>query len=196
MSAIDELKGKTVLIVDDDAELAETIKEQLEDIGMIVVGSAGDAKSALRLVAETDPALLVLDIKLPDMDGIELAGIINATEPRPILLLSAYSDSEYIRRARKSGVITYLVKPVTIENMVPSIVLAMDRFREMASLKATVDDMKENISNVEMIDEARKTLSRTMGVPEREAYEEIRNRSRRENRPIAEIAKSIVAHHG
>ena len=193
MTKVDnDLIGKSVLVVDDDEELAETISEQLQDIGLDVVGVANDGNTALKLVDELDPSLIILDIKMPDMDGIEVARRINESEPRPILFLSAYSDTDSIRRAKDTGVFTYLVKPVRVENLIPSIVLTLDRFREMISLKAAVDDMRESISNTDMMEKARSIIMRMKNVTEHEAFTEIKARSHEENKPLADVAADIV----
>jgi two-component system, response regulator PdtaR len=188
-----ELKDTSVLVVDDNLDFAETLKEQLEVIGMNVVGVAHNGTQALRMTEDLDPALVILDIIMePDMDGIEVATRINAIEPRPIIFLSAFSEPKYIERASVAGVFTYLVKPITIEKMVPSIVLTLDRFREMISLKATVDDMKENLSNRKMIEQAKGMLMDKKGITESEAYAAIRKKSQDENKPMVDIAQAIV----
>jgi two-component system, response regulator PdtaR len=188
-----ELKGTTVLVVDDNLDFAETLKEQLEMIGMKVVGVANDGFQAIRLTEELDPTLVILDIQMePGMDGIEVAMKINAIEPRPIIFLSAYSQPQYIERASLAGVFTYLVKPITIDKMVPSIVLTLDRFREMVSLKATVDDMKETLANRKLIEQAKGLLIEKKCMTESEAYSAIRAKSQKENKPMADIAQAII----
>lgn len=188
-----QLEGKTVLVVDDDADHAILVKEQLESVGMSVVGVAHDGPRALEMIDDLDPSLVILDIVMPDMDGIEVARVINEKEPRPILFLSAYSDMEYIEKAKETNVLTYMVKPVKIEEMVPSIILTIDRFREVSALRATVDDMRESIINQEIIEEAKKQLMSESGMSESEAYSTIRKRSRAENRPMVDVAHSVVA---
>ncbi|HOO55623.1 MAG TPA: response regulator [bacterium] len=189
---VKELEGTTVLVVDDDKDLADMLKEQLEVIGMKVVGVAYSGQEALDLTLTTDPALVILDIKMDDMDGIEVAQRINAIEPRPIMFLSAFSQPNYIERAKSTGVFTYLVKPITIEKIIPSIVLTMDRFREMISLKATVDDMRETIENRNAIEKAKVILVNKKNLTEEDAYSSIRRKSQEENKPMADIARAIV----
>ncbi|MFA6450767.1 MAG: response regulator [bacterium] len=188
-----EIKGTTVLVVDDEVDVAETLKDQLEHIGMKVVGVASNGVQAIQMTEELDPTLVILDIKMdPGMDGIEVAMKLNAIEPRPIIFLSAYSRPEYIERASLAGVFTYLVKPVTIDKIVPSIVLTLDRFREMIALKATVDDMKESLANRKVIEHAKGLLMQKKGMSENEAYAAIRTKSQEENKPMADIAQAII----
>ncbi len=188
-----QLEGKTALVVDDDVDHAVLVKEQLESVGMLVSGIAHDGPTALEMIEALDPSIVILDIVMPDMDGIEVARRINDREPRPILFLSAYSDIEYIEKAMATNVLTYLVKPVKIEEMVPSIILTMDRFREVSALRAAVDDMRENIINREIIDKAKKLLMAENDMSENEAYSTIRKRSREENKPIVDVAHTVVA---
>lgn len=162
-------------------------------MGIEVAGIAHDGPTAIDMIEALDPSIVILDIVMPGMDGIEVARRINEDEPRPILFLSAYSDMEYIEKAKATNVLTYLVKPVRIEEMVPSIILTMDRFREVSALRAAVDDMRENIVNQEVIDKAKKLLMTENGISENEAYSTIRKRSREENKPIADVAHSVVA---
>jgi two-component system, response regulator PdtaR len=187
-----ELKGKKILIVDDDPAVVETLKEQLETAGINVVVTAATGAEALKLTEAHDPSLIIMDIQLPDMDGIDLARKINEIEPRPIMLLSGYANSDYIDRAKDAGIITYIVKPVTMKELLPSIVLTMHRFREMMSLKATVDDMKETLANRKIIEQAKGLLMERKSLSEREAFSLIRKMSQEQNKPMAEIARTLV----
>lgn len=188
-----ELKNKTVVVVDDDKDLADSLKDQLESVGMSVVGVANDGKTGLDMIDSLDPSLVILDIKMPGMDGIEVASVIQQKEPRPILFLSAYSDISFVRRAAKTGVFTYLVKPVSIESLLPSIVLTMNRFKEMIVLKATVDSMQEDVINSEVVDTASKILMKKHNISSQQAWETIQRRSIDENKPVASIADTIVS---
>ena len=189
-----DLEGKRILIVEDDPPQAETLKEQLESLGIEVVGIATNARQALAFAEELDPALVIMDICLKEgePDGIEVARLINDQEPRPILLLSGFTDGEYIERAKVSGVITYLVKPVSIKELLPSIVLTIDRFREMITLKATVDDMKETLANRKIIEQAKGLLMEKKKLTERDAFKALRRKSQEQNKPMAEIARTLV----
>jgi len=188
------LEGKRILIVDDDDGYVVELQSELETVGIDVVGIARNSQEALSLTQQLDPALVIMDIQLPDSetDGIELAKLINDQEPRPILLLSGYSDGEYIERAKTSGVITYLVKPVKIKELLPSIVLTIDRFREMVTLKATVDDMRETLANRKVIEQAKGLLMEKKKLTEREAFTTLRKKSQEQNKPMAEIARTLV----
>lgn len=188
-----ELENRTVIVVDDDVDLAESVKDQLESVGMKVVGVANDGPSALAMIEDRDPSIVILDIKMPDMDGIDVASKIIEKEPRPILFMSAYSDISYVRRAAKIGVFTYLVKPVSVDNLVPSIILTINRFRETISLKAAVDSMSEDKANSDKIERAKDILMRKHNISAHQAYESIQRRSIDENKPVATIAENIIA---
>lgn len=189
-----DLEGKRILIVDDAVDEAQILRKQIEDSGMDVVGIATNAHDALLMTRDLDPALVIMDIDLkePDLDGIELAKLINDQEPRPILLLSGYTHGEYIERAKTSGVITYLVKPVMLKELIPSIVLTIDRFREMVTLKATLDDMRETLANRKVIEQAKGLLMEKKKLTEREAFAWLRRKSQEQNKPMAEIARTLV----
>ncbi len=189
-----ELNNTSVLVVDDDRDFAEVLRDQLEEIGLKVVGVANNGSQAIRMAEELDPTLVILDIRLgdPAMDGIEVAMKINAVEPRPIIFLSAFHEHEYVERASLAGVFTYLVKPISIDKMVPSIVLTLDRFKEMISLKATVDDMRESLANRKIIEQAKGLLMQKKSMTEQEAYSSIRAKSQEENKPMVDIAQAIL----
>jgi two-component system, response regulator PdtaR len=186
-----ELDGLKVLIVDDDTDLAETLSEQLQSAGMHVVGISGDGNEALQLASIRNPDLIIMDIKLPGMDGIEVAHAINRQDPKPILFLSAYSDTKFIKRVKEMGALTYVVKPVTLKKILPSIVLTMERFREMTALRAYVDSMKEDMENRRLIERAKDVLMRCDSITENEAHERLRRQSQSENKPVVEIARGI-----
>lgn len=188
-----ELMNKTAVVVDDDVDLAEATREQLESVGVTVTGVAHNGPAALEMISRLNPSIVVLDIRMPGMDGIEVAAKINEDEPRPIMLLSAYSDMDYVRRAAKTGVFTYLVKPVSAESLVPAIILTINRFKEMISLKAAVDSMKEDTENTNIIERARAIVMRNEGLTERQAYETIQRRSIDENKPVVAIAETIIS---
>ena len=190
-----ELKDETILIVDDDEDFTDVMNEQLKSAGINVVGVANNAESAMKMVEKLDPSFLILDIHLKKggMDGIELARKINEIEPRPILFLTNFNNSDYIERARKSGVFTYLIKPDSISKIIPSIVLTLGHFREMMSLRATLDDARENISNTKIIEQAINILMTRNRISEQEAFDVISGRSRLENKPIVAVAQTIIA---
>lgn len=193
-----ELAGKKVLIVDDEAEFTEMLEEQLKSVGMNVVGVARSGVEALKLSEETAPALIIMDIKLPgnngEPDGIETARMINeSNDPRAILVLSGFSEGDYIRRSKIAGVSAYLVKPQPLQALLPSIILAMERFKELMKLKAEIGILIETIENRKIIERAKGVLMETKNMSEKEAYTYLRTCSQKESKPMAEIARMLVA---
>ncbi len=187
---ISEIQGTTVLVVDDDVDFTEMMRNQLEHIGMKVVGVAHNGPDALDMIKERDPGLVMLDIRMEGMDGIEVARIITRTEPRPVMFLSAHP--EYAPGARDTGVFTYLVKTSSIEKMVPSIVMTLNHFREMSALKAMMESMRESVENESAINSAAGRLMDTKGITRERAMEEIRKRCRETNKPLADVAKELA----
>lgn len=196
-----ELAGKKVLIVDDDEEFTEMLREQIASIGMNVVGTARNCAEAVKLSEQTAPALIIMDIRFDgkkddgdgEPDGIETARIINEREPRPILVLSGYSDGKLIRRAKAAGVNTYLVKPVPLPALLPSIVLTMERFRELMIIKSELYEIRENLANRKVIEQAKGILMEKKEMSEKAAYTYLRTLSQKENKPMVDIARMIVA---
>jgi len=187
-----ELSGTRVLIVDDEKDFAEMCKEYLEGVGIDVVGVANNGTDALEMTENLDPALVILDIRMPGMDGIEVASRIMASGPRPIMFLSAHSEGDYIERARQTGVFTYLIKTKMLDGLLPAIVLTLDHFKELISLKAEMDDLRESIANKSIIEKAKQMVGDRYMIAPNEAYERIRARSRDNNKPMADIARAIV----
>ena len=146
-----------VIIAEDEAIIRLDLKETLEEEGYDVVGETGRGDKAVELVRELRPDLVILDIKMPGMDGLAAARIISAEKICGILILTAFSQREVIEEARDAGALAYLVKPFQKSDLIPAIEVAIGRFREMQSLNGEIDALGEQL-------EIRKTLDRAKGV--------------------------------
>ena len=146
-----------VVIAEDEAIIRLDLKETLEEEGYDVVGETGRGDKAVELVRELRPDLVILDIKMPGMDGLAAARIISAEKVCGILILTAFSQREVIEEARDAGALAYLVKPFQKSDLIPAIEVAIGRFREMQSLNGEIDALGEQL-------EIRKTLDRAKGV--------------------------------
>jgi AmiR/NasT family two-component response regulator len=191
------VKSLRVLIADDEAMIRLGLRTILEEMGHRVVGLAADGPSAVRLAAKEKPDLVILDIKMPDMDGLEVAEAITAKRRIPILMLTAYSDRELVDRATKLAVLAYLVKPVKELDLGLAIELAMARFEEWQALEQEAADLKEALATREVVGRAKEILMQRHGLTEHEAFLSIQRRSRNSQRTMREVAETILgARHG
>ncbi|MEB3372296.1 ANTAR domain-containing response regulator [Saccharopolyspora mangrovi] len=148
---------RRVLVAEDEALIRLDLVEMLREEGYQVVGEAGDGQEAVRLAEELRPDLVILDIKMPKMDGIEAASNIAGDRIAPVVILTAFSQRDLVERARDAGAMAYLVKPFAKRDLVPAIELAVSRFTEVQALEAEVNDLNERL-------EARKTIERAKGL--------------------------------
>ena len=186
------MKSLRVLIADDEAMIRMGLRTMLEEMGHRVVGMATDGPSAVKLAAKEKPDLAILDIKMPDMDGLEVAETITAKRRIPIVMLTAYSDRELVERATKLAVLAYLVKPVKEADLGLAIELAMARFEEWQALQREAADLKEALATREAVDRAKEILMQRDGLTEHEAFLSIQRRSRNSRRPMREVAEAIL----
>ena len=191
------MKSLRVLIADDEAIIRLGLRTMFEEMGHRVVGMATDGPSAVRLAAKEKPDLAILDIKMPDMDGLEVAEAITAKRRIPILMLTAYSDRELVERATRLAVLAYLVKPVKEADLGLAIELAMARFEEWQALEQEAADLKEALAMREAVGRAKEILMQRHGLTEHEAFLSIQCRSRNSQRTMREVAETILgARHG
>ena len=187
------MKSLRVLIADDEAMIRLGLRTILEEMGHRVVGLAADGPSTVRLAAKEKPDLVILDIKMPDMDGLEVAEAITAKRRIPILMLTAYSDRELVDRATKLAVLAYLVKPVKELDLGLAIELAMARFEEWQALEQEAVDLKETLATREVVGQAKKLLIQRDRLTEHEAFLSIQRRSRNSRRTMREVAEAILS---
>ncbi|NLD45308.1 MAG: response regulator, partial [Chloroflexi bacterium] len=166
-----------VVIADDESIVCMDLRELLTNLGYLVVGEAGDGKSAVNLARELRPDLVLMDVKMPDMDGIEAARILTEERIAPVVLLTAFSQRELIDRAKESGVVGYLVKPIQEADLAPAIEVALSRFAEFRELEREVDDLQEQLETRKLVDRAKGILMDTQGLSESEAFRRIQKMS-------------------
>ncbi|MBM3128683.1 MAG: response regulator [Chloroflexi bacterium] len=181
-----------ILIADDESLRVMSLKGQLEALGHKVVAEASNGKEAVHLADELRPDLAILDIKMPEMDGIEAAQKIMAARPIPIILLTAYSERELAERAASANVAAYLMKPISEQDLLPAIALAVSRFKEFQSLHQEVDDLRDALETRKLIERAKGIMMRRLGLSEEEAFRRMQRRSQNENKRIGEIAQAII----
>ncbi|MBL8060670.1 MAG: response regulator [Chthonomonas sp.] len=181
-----------ILIADDDPIIRLDLKQMLERLEYEVVAEAGDGQSAVDLAKEHQPEVCVLDVKMPQMDGIEAAKLIAEDGIAPVILLTAFSDRELVERARESGVFGYLVKPFKPSDLMPAIEVARSRFEENKALSNEATDAKEKLEVRKLLDKAKGILMETLSVSEAEAYRRIQQQSMNNRKSMREVAEAII----
>lgn len=181
-----------IMLAEDNDLVALTLEEQLKSLGYDVVGIARSGAQAMELAAKLLPDLIIMDIRMPEMEGTEAAGRINQQRPVPILMLTAYTDRETIRKAEQAGALGYLVKPVNEAELTPAINIAMARFRELQALRNEVSELQESLEARKVIERAKGILMTRLGLSERDAYERLRQRARDKRAKMKDIAQTII----
>lgn len=188
-----ESKTLRILIADDEAVIRLGLRAMLEAQGYRVVGEAADGTRAVDLVSKLKPDLVFLDIKMPGMDGLQAATRLMGERAVPVVILTAYSDREFVDAAKDSGVLAYLVKPVRESDLRPAIEVAMARFREIQTLRGEVGDLEDTLESRKLIERAKGILMRKLGIDEAEAFTQIQRESRNTRRSMKEIAQRILS---
>ncbi len=184
--------GQTrVVIADDESIIRMDLKEMLISLGYQVIGEAGDGREALKLAKELKPDLVIMDIKMPVMDGIQAARVLSEEKIAPVLLLTAYSQQELVTGARDAGVVGYIVKPFQQDELRPAIEVALSRFREFRELEQGLEEMKETLETRKMIERAKGVLMER-GLKEADAFRRIQKLSMDTRRSMREIAEAIL----
>ena len=181
-----------VVIADDDPIIRMDLREMLTDLNYQVVGEAADGKNAVALARDLKPELVIMDIRMPEMDGIEAAQALTQESIAPVLLLTAYSEPELVRRATEAGVVGYLVKPFREAQLGPAIEVTLGRFREFQQLHKELGDMKEALEARKVIDRAKGMLMDRFGLSEAEAFRRIQKRSMDTRKSMREVAEAIL----
>jgi two-component system, response regulator PdtaR len=181
-----------VVIADDDPIIRMDLREMLTGLDYLVVGEATDGKSAVNLARELRPELVIMDIRMPEMDGIEAAGALSQENVAPVLLLTAYSEPDLVQRATQAGVIGYLVKPFREAQLGPAIEVTLGRFREFQQLQKELGDTKSALDARKVIDRAKGLLMDRYGLSEAEAFRRIQKRSMDNRKSMKEVAEAIL----
>lgn len=184
-----------IIIADDESIIRMDLREMLTSLGYLVVGEAGDGQSAVNLARELRPNLVVMDVKMPGMDGIQAAAILTKEKIAPVLLLTAFGQRELIQRAMEAGVVGYLVKPFRESDLTPAIEVALARFGEFKSLEKEVDTLKDALETRKIVDRAKGILMLRDGLTEQEAFRRIQKMSMNTRRRMRDIAEAIILTH-
>ncbi|MDN3351052.1 response regulator [Actinomadura sp. DC4] len=184
---------RRVVIAEDEGLIRLDLKEMLEEDGYEVVGEAGDGETAVHLTAEHAPDLVILDVKMPILDGISAAERIAADRIAPVVILTAFSQRELVERAREAGAMAYLVKPFTKADLVPAIEMAVSRFQEIKSLEAEVSTLEDRLETRKAVDRAKGLLQTARGWSEPEAFRFIQKTSMDRRMTMRAVAEAVIA---
>jgi two-component system, response regulator PdtaR len=181
-----------VLIAEDEAIIRLDLKEMLEEEGFNVVGEAADGEAALRLVDEQTPDLVIMDIKMPGLDGLSAAEQIREGNGPAVLILTAFSQKDLVQRAAQAGAMGYLVKPFQKSDLMPAIDLALVRHAELASLRRESTDLADQLATRKVVDRAKGKLIDAQGMSEADAFRHIQKRAMDERRSMRTVAEEIL----
>ncbi|EPD32212.1 hypothetical protein HMPREF9306_01780 [Propionimicrobium lymphophilum ACS-093-V-SCH5] len=183
-----------VLVAEDEALIRLDLVELLEEQGYEVVGQAADGEKAVEMARELRPDLVVMDVKMPKMDGITAAENITDERIAPVVMLTAFSQRELIQKAKTAGAMAYVVKPFDASDVVPAIEIAMARFQEMQALDDEVASLEERLESRKIIDQAKGILQEALGMTEPEAFRFIQKTAMDLRRSMREVASGVIAH--
>jgi AmiR/NasT family two-component response regulator len=186
------LERTRVIVADDESLVRVDLREALTELGYLVVGEVGDGQSAVNMARELDPDVIVMDIKMPGIDGIEAARVLTQERIAPVVLLTAYSQKDLIERAKEAGVVGYLVKPFRETDLAPVIELALARFAEFRALQDEVGNLTEALETRKKVEKAKGILMDTQGMTEAEAFRKIQKMSMNTRKPMKEVAEAII----
>jgi AmiR/NasT family two-component response regulator len=181
-----------VLIAEDEAIIRLDLKEMLEEEGFDVVGEASDGEAAVRLAREREPDLVIMDIKMPGMDGLTAAEHIVSEGIAAVLILTAFSQRDLVHRAAEAGAIGYLVKPFQKSDLVPAIEIALARHAELAAVKKESQNLSEQLETRKLVDRAKGKLMDEQKLTEAEAFRSIQKRAMDERRSMRAIAEDVL----
>jgi response regulator NasT len=187
-------RARRVVIAEDEALIRMDLAEMLVEEGFDVVGQAGDGESAVALAEEHRPDLVVLDVKMPRLDGIAAAQRIAAQRIAPVVILTAFSQRELVERARDAGAMAYLVKPFTKNDLVPAVEMAMSRFAELQQLEAEVEDLTDRLETRKLVDRAKGVLQQQLSLSEPDAFRWIQKTAMDLRLPMRQVAEGVISH--
>lgn len=186
------MESLKVLIADDEPLTRLDLRVVLQELGVDVIGEAEDGKQAIELSRSLRPDLVIMDVMMPQMDGVEAARVLREQRLAPVMLLTGYADDAMVARADAAGVLAYVRKPFRKDDILPSIAIAMGRHRERRVLESEIDALKEKMEARKIVGRAKALLMERYNLTEREAFYRIQTKSQMLQKPAHEIAKAII----
>jgi AmiR/NasT family two-component response regulator len=185
--------ARRVLIAEDEALIRLDLREMLEEEGYDVCGEAGDGETAVRMAEELRPELVILDVKMPVLDGIAAAERIARQRIAPVVILTAFSQRDLVEKAREAGAMAYLVKPFQKKDLLPTIEMALSRYSELVGLEAEVDDLQGRLEARKAVERAKSVLMTEHGMSEPDAFRWIQRASMDRRLTMRAVADLVLA---
>jgi AmiR/NasT family two-component response regulator len=185
-----QISAKRILIAEDETLIRMDLAEMLKESGYEVIAEATNGEEAIALASELKPDLAILDVKMPKMDGISAAEVIVKTSP--VLMLTAFSQKELVERALDAGVMAYVVKPFTIDDLIPAIEIATARYQQLVALQAEISDLNERLETRKIIDRAKGLLMQAMKLSEPEAFKWIQRTAMDKRVSMKAVAEAVI----
>jgi AmiR/NasT family two-component response regulator len=185
---------RRVVIAEDEALIRLDLAEMLVEEGYDVVGQAEDGEKAVQLATEQRPDLVILDVKMPKLDGIAAAEQIATQRIAPVVILTAFSQRDLVERAREAGAMAYLVKPFDQSDLVPAIEMAVSRFTELRQLESEVEDLTERLETRKLVDRAKGVLQERLGLSEPDSFRWIQKTAMDLRLSMRQVAEGVVQH--
>ena len=183
-----------MVVAEDEALIRMDLVEMLAEEGYQVVGEAGDGAKAVELAMSLRPDLVILDVKMPVLDGIAAAERIAGQRIAPVVMLTAFSQRDLVERARDAGAMAYLVKPFTQADLVPAIEIAVSRFAEVRALEAEVADVSDRLETRKAVERAKSVLQQQLGLAEPDAFRWIQKTAMDLRQSMRQVAEGVIAH--
>ena len=185
--------GHRVLLAEDEALIRLDLAEMLTDAGYEVVGQASNGEEAVSLAESLRPDLIIMDVKMPVMDGLTAAETIGEQRICPVIMLTAFSQKELVERARDAGVMAYIVKPFTVSDVTPAVEVALSRWAEVKALESEVADLGERLETRKAVEKAKGVLMKKLKISEAEAFRWIQKTAMDRRMGMREVADAVVA---
>ena len=184
-----------IIVAEDEAIIRMDLIEMLREAGYNVIGEAANGREAISLARHLKPDLAILDVKMPEIDGISAAELIVSEKLAAVLMLTAFSQRELVERARDAGAMAYLVKPFSISDLTPAIEMALGRYAQIQALEAEVGELGERLEARKLVDRAKGVLMANLGISEPEAFKWIQKAAMDQRSSMSAVSEGVLAHY-
>jgi len=190
-----EQAAPRIIVAEDEAIIRMDLVEMLREAGYNVIGEAANGREAIALARHLKPDLAILDVKMPEIDGISAAELIVSEKLAAVLMLTAFSQRELVERARDAGAMAYLVKPFSISDLTPAIEMALGRYAQIQALEAEVGELGERLEARKLVDRAKGVLMANLGITEPEAFKWIQKAAMDQRSSMSAVSEGVLAHY-